>query len=111
MQQMRKREIYLLTAILAGILALGFTVNVGSFADNVLASAADIIVGVFIAFYLIDRISRRERARKWERVKLLTYHSIESVCDLIMFTFQTETSIGMGMDLEAAKGSPPARQR
>lgn len=108
---MRKREISLLLAILASILAVGFTLNIGSFADNILASGADIIVGIFIAFFLIDRISRRERARKWERVKALTYHSIESVCDLIMFTFLTETSTGMEICLEAAKTSPPTKQR
>ena len=100
---MRKREVCLLAAILIGILALGFTVTMGSFGDNLLASAADVIVGIFIAFYLVDRISRRERARKWERVKLLTYHSIESACDLMMFTFRTMTGSGMGMNLEEAK--------
>jgi hypothetical protein len=108
---MRKREIGLLLAILASLLAVGFTVNVGSFADNILASAADIVVGIFIAFYLIDRISRRERARKWERVKALTYRAIESACDLIMFTFRTETSTGMGKDLEFVKASPSSKQR
>jgi hypothetical protein len=90
---MRLREMGILIAILAAILILGFTVNVGSFADNLLASAADIIVGIFIAFYLIDWISRREKTRRWERVKILTYHSIESSCDRIMFAFQTETDI------------------
>jgi hypothetical protein len=108
---MRKREILLLLAILAGILAVGFAVNVGSFADNILASGADVIVGIFIALFLVDRIARRERARKWERVKALTYHSIESVCDLIMFTFLTETSTGMGKDLELAKALLPSKQK
>ena len=61
---MHKREICLLAAILIGILVLGFTVTMGSFADNLLASAADVIVGIFIVLYLVDRISRRERARK-----------------------------------------------
>jgi hypothetical protein len=100
---MHRREICLLTVILIGILALGFTVTMGSFADNLLASAADVIVGIFIALYLVDRISRRERACKWERVKLLTYHSIESACDLMIFTFQTMTSSGMDMSLNETK--------
>ena len=97
------KEKYVVAAILIGILVLGFTVTMGSFADNLLASAADVIVGIFIVLYLVDRISRRERARKWERVKLLTYHSIESACDLMMFTFRTMTGVGMDMSLEDAK--------
>jgi hypothetical protein len=108
---MRKSEIYLLAGTLIGILALGFFVNVGSFGQNLLASAADIIVGIFIAFYLIDRISLRERARKWERVKHLTYRSIESASDLIMFTFRTQTYVGLGMNAETAKPSPSSKQR
>jgi len=81
---------------------LGFTVNVGSFADNLLASAADIIVGIFIAFYLVDYVSRREKSRKWDRVKTLTYKSIESVCERIMFALITETR-------SSAKSAPYAQ--
>ena len=47
---MHKREICLLAAILIGILVLGFTVTMGSFADNLLASAADVIVVFFTPF-------------------------------------------------------------
>lgn len=90
---MRRREIYILSAILGCVLILGFVINFESFAENMLSSAADLIVGIFIAFYLIDRISRRERARKWEHVKILSYHSIEATCDLIMFTFMTESGV------------------
>ena len=54
MPPMQRKEIRLLAATRVGILAVGFTVNVGPFGDNLLASAADIIVGIFIAFYLVE---------------------------------------------------------
>lgn len=84
---MRRKEIYLLSAVLLAVLSTGFIADFASFVENVLASAADLIVGIFIAFYLIDRISRRERMRKWEHVKMLSYHSIDAVCERIMFIF------------------------
>lgn len=90
---MRRREIYILSAILGCILILGFVINSESFAESLLSSAADLIVGVFIAFYLIDRISRRERTLKWEHVKMLSYHSIEATCDLIMTAFLIDSGI------------------
>jgi hypothetical protein len=71
------------------MVSTGFAVDAKSFASNALASAADVIASVFIALYLVDRISRRERRQKWQRVKKLSYHSIEAICDLIMFAFST----------------------
>jgi hypothetical protein len=92
---MRRTEIYILAGVLTLILTLGLTTNLESFADNMLASSADLILSVFVAFYIVDRITRRERKLKWQRVKALCYRSIESIADLIMFALETYPGIDM----------------
>lgn len=108
---MKRTEILGLLAILAAIISLGFAINAASFAENGLASVAGLIAGIFVAFYLIDRISRRERQRRWERVKKLSYRSIESMCDRIMFAFLTESGVTWQTERRTLDSLDPSSSR
>lgn len=100
----------MLSALLVIFIGAGFAIDAKSFVSNALASAADVIVSVFIAFYLVDRISRRERLMKWEKVKSLSYRAIESTCDLIMFTFQIGPPL-LATPTASQEESTPPRQK
>jgi hypothetical protein len=93
-----KRELSSLLAILASVLIAGFTISPLSFGENILSSVADLIVGILIAFYLIDRISRREKSRRWQRIERLSYRSIESTCELIKWAIITDCVIPLSSD-------------
>jgi hypothetical protein len=107
----RRQEIIILLFLLAAILSAGFIANAGSFASNALASAADLIVGIFIAFYLVDRISRRERAVKWQKVKDLSYRAVEATCDLMMFAFDTTPPTSVRLRPSDGKPKPQSQTR
>ena len=91
---MRKNEVCALAVIIGLALVVGLFLGPKAFAQNLLSSTVDIGVSIFIALYLIDRISQRERKRKWSRVRDVTYDSVESICGLIGDELERVLSIG-----------------
>lgn len=90
---LHKREIYALIGVIGTVLSLGLILDAKSFATNLLASFVDIGIGVFVAFYLVDRITKRERRMKWARVRDITYDSVEAICHRIGDEIERELSI------------------
>jgi hypothetical protein len=87
---MRKREAYILGGVIVLAIVAGSLLGVKSFAQNILSSVADLGIGIFIAFYLVDRISSRERRARWQHVRAITYDSIEAICGEMAFQFQID---------------------
>lgn len=93
---MRTREIVALVAVLFAALSVGLITNPASFGENLLASICDLVLGIFIALYLINRVMNRERHGRWQRVRMLSYRSIASQCELIYFAFMGESGRALG---------------
>jgi hypothetical protein len=83
----RAREAFILLGILLVAIAAGLITNPGSFGEDLTASICDLVLGIFITLFILDRITQRERHEKWQRVRKLSYRSIESQCDSILFAF------------------------
>ena len=72
-----RKSILIFGALIAAIImTIGFLIDFKGYLGNILAEIAGLIIGILIAFSLLDRFTELQAKKRWEKVRELTHRSI-----------------------------------